>query len=77
MARHQAPRATRKNASVCRLTGQLLSFSALIIMALAAMVLIVVPLLTGSQTYSVLTSSMKPNYAPAPSWWSNRQASAG
>lgn len=64
MARHQAPRATRKNASACRLAGQLLSFSALIITALAAMVLIVVPLLTGSQTYSVLTSSMKPNYAP-------------
>lgn len=64
MARHQAPRATRKNTSACRLTGQLLSFSALIITALAAIVLIVVPLLTGSQTYSVLTSSMKPNYAP-------------
>lgn len=31
---------------------------------LAALVLIVVPAATGSQTYAVLTSSMAPNYAP-------------
>lgn len=46
------------------LLGSLLSYVALCITVLAALVLIVVPLLTGSQTYSVLTSSMAPHYAP-------------
>ncbi|CEA07525.1 Signal peptidase I W [Arthrobacter saudimassiliensis] len=46
------------------LVGSLLSYVALCITVLAALVLIVVPLLTGSQTYSVLTSSMAPHYAP-------------
>ncbi|MEW1982395.1 signal peptidase I [Citricoccus sp. NPDC079358] len=44
--------------------GQTVSFIVLCISALAAVVLIVVPLATGSQTYSVLTSSMAPHYAP-------------
>lgn len=44
--------------------GQGLSFIVLCVSALAAVVLIVVPLATGSQTYSVLTSSMAPHYAP-------------
>lgn len=44
--------------------GQTVSFIALCVSALAAVVLIVVPLATGSQTYSVLTSSMAPHYAP-------------
>lgn len=47
-----------------RRAGTSLSFLTLVAAALAALVLIVVPLLTGSQTYSVLTSSMKPNYGP-------------
>jgi signal peptidase I len=44
--------------------GQIVSFIVLCVSALAAIVLIVVPLATGSQTYSVLTSSMAPHYAP-------------
>lgn len=44
--------------------GQVVSFTVLCVSALAALVLIVVPMATGSQTYSVLTSSMAPHYAP-------------
>ncbi|MEV4901937.1 signal peptidase I [Citricoccus sp. NPDC055426] len=44
--------------------GQGLSFLVLCIFALAAIILIIVPLVTGSQTYSVLTSSMAPSYPP-------------
>jgi signal peptidase I len=44
--------------------GQTVSFIVLCVSALAAVMLIVVPLATGSQTYSVLTSSMAPHYAP-------------
>lgn len=44
--------------------GRAVSFTALILAALAALVLIVLPLATGSQTYSVLTNSMKPHYGP-------------
>jgi signal peptidase len=44
--------------------GRVVSFTALILAAFAALVLIVLPLATGSQTYSVLTNSMKPNYGP-------------
>ncbi|MFL4477623.1 signal peptidase I [Paeniglutamicibacter sp. ORCA_105] len=45
-------------------TGRIMSFTTLILAALAALVLIVLPLATGSQTYSVLTNSMKPHYGP-------------
>lgn len=41
-----------------------LSFLALGLAVLVALGLIVIPLATGSQTYTVLTSSMKPNYGP-------------
>ncbi|MCQ2001787.1 signal peptidase I [Arthrobacter zhaoxinii] len=41
-----------------------LSYLALCLAALAALALVVVPMLSGSQTYSVLTSSMAPKYAP-------------
>ncbi|MCC9205450.1 signal peptidase I [Arthrobacter sp. zg-Y769] len=44
--------------------GTALSYLALCVAALAALVLVVIPLVTGSQTYSVLTSSMAPKYAP-------------
>ncbi|HRO31432.1 MULTISPECIES: signal peptidase I [Micrococcaceae] len=44
--------------------GQTVSFIALCFFALAAILLIAVPLVTGSQTYSVLTSSMAPKYPP-------------
>ena len=47
-----------------KFTGSALSLVAMAAAALAALVLIIVPLLTGSQTYSVLTNSMAPKYAP-------------
>ncbi|WP_313816475.1 signal peptidase I [Citricoccus sp.] len=42
--------------------GQTLSFGFLCVSALAAIVLIIIPLVSGSQTYSVLTNSMAPSY---------------
>ncbi|GAA1131793.1 signal peptidase I [Citricoccus alkalitolerans] len=42
--------------------GQALSFGFLCISALAAIVLIIIPSASGSQTYSVLTNSMAPSY---------------
>lgn len=47
-----------------KLAGTAISLVAMSVAALAALVLIIVPLVTGSQTYTVLTSSMAPNYAP-------------
>jgi signal peptidase I len=44
--------------------GQGVSFLFLCVAGLAAVVLIIVPIATGSQTYSVLTSSMVPTYPP-------------
>ncbi|WP_411732224.1 signal peptidase I [Paeniglutamicibacter sp.] len=63
MSRHPAADSSFARSSLHR-AGTALSFIALVAAALAALVLIVVPLLTGSQTYSVLTSSMMPNYGP-------------
>lgn len=53
--RHQAP-------APLQWFGQGLSFVVMCMMILAAIVLIVIPFLSGSQTYSVLTSSMAPKY---------------
>lgn len=47
-----------------RFIGRALTYVLLLIMALGALVMIVVPMVTGSQTYTVLTSSMAPKYAP-------------
>lgn len=44
--------------------GQTVSFVLLAVFSLAAVVLIIVPMVTGSQTYSVLTGSMAPTYPP-------------
>lgn len=44
--------------------GQAVSFVLLLVSVLAAVVLIIVPIVSGSQTYSVLTSSMAPHYPP-------------
>jgi signal peptidase I len=41
-----------------------LSFVLLVVFSLAAVVLIVIPVATGSQTFSVLTNSMTPSYPP-------------
>ena len=57
-------RKAEASASPLGFLGAGLSYLALCLAALAALVLVVVPLLTGSQTYSVLTSSMAPKYAP-------------
>jgi signal peptidase I len=59
-----APRARRHAPAWLQWIGQIVSFIVLCVSALAAVALIVVPLVTGSQTYSVLTSSMAPHYAP-------------
>lgn len=47
-----------------RFMGQMVTYVLLLLMALGAVVMVVVPLVTGSQTYTVLTSSMAPKYAP-------------
>ncbi|MCC9146150.1 MULTISPECIES: signal peptidase I [unclassified Arthrobacter] len=57
-------RTAEKPASPLRFIGAGLSYLALCATALVALVLIVIPLVTGSQTFSVLTSSMAPHYAP-------------
>lgn len=55
--RHRAPAGVRW-------IGQAVSFLLLVVFSLAAIVLIIVPMATGSQTYSVLTGSMAPSYPP-------------
>ena len=57
-------RTAEKPANPLGIIGTGLSYLALCATALIALVLVVVPLVTGSQTYSVLTSSMAPKYAP-------------
>ncbi len=47
-----------------RFVGRSIALVVLVVAALAALVLILVPLVTGSQTYTVLTNSMAPKYAP-------------
>ena len=47
-----------------RWIGQAVSFLLLVVFSLAAIVLIIIPMVTGSQTYSVLTGSMAPTYPP-------------
>jgi signal peptidase len=55
---------TSPGGGVLRGAGSALSFTALVLAALAALVLIIAPMVTGSQTFSVLTNSMKPSYGP-------------
>lgn len=47
-----------------RLAGRGVAFLLFIVAALAALILVVAPVATGSQTYTVLTNSMAPKYAP-------------
>ncbi|MCQ9163342.1 signal peptidase I [Arthrobacter sp. STN4] len=47
-----------------RLAGRAVAYLLFLVAALAALVLVVAPLATGSQTYTVLTNSMAPKYAP-------------
>lgn len=47
-----------------RSLGRGVSYVLLLIAGFAALLMIIVPMVTGSQTYTVLTSSMAPKYAP-------------
>ena len=53
-----------KRRSNLAVIGKVLNFVVLMIAVFAALVLIVLPRATGSQTYTVLTSSMAPNFPP-------------
>jgi signal peptidase I len=57
-------RSSRRAPAWVQWIGQVFSFIVLCVSALAAVILVIIPLATGSQTYSVLTSSMAPHYAP-------------
>ncbi|WP_323960995.1 signal peptidase I [Arthrobacter sp. JZ12] len=50
--------------TVLKSVGKAVSFTALMLAVLAALVLIVFPRVTGSYTYTVLTQSMEPGYPP-------------
>ncbi|GAB3812692.1 hypothetical protein GCM10028820_06180 [Tessaracoccus terricola] len=62
--RSHARRAQRRLPAPVRFVGTALSHLLLWTCVLAALVLLVVPFATGSQTYAVLTSSMAPGYPP-------------
>ena len=53
-----------KRRSTLALAGKFLNLVVLMVAVFAALVLIVVPRVTGSQTYTVLTNSMAPKYVP-------------
>lgn len=58
-----APRQT-ESMPLVRMVGRGAAYLALFLAGLVALVMIVVPMATGAQTYTVLTSSMAPKYAP-------------
>lgn len=64
MSTTQTQTARRSKPSAARLLGQFVSYLVLLVVLFAGLVLIAVPLVTGSQTYTVLTSSMAPAYKP-------------
>ena len=53
-----------KRRSTLAVAGKVLNFVVLMIAVFAALVLIVVPRVTGSEAYTVLTNSMAPNFPP-------------
>ena len=53
-----------KRRSALAAVGKILNFVVLMVAVFAALVLIVVPRVTGSQTYTVLTNSMAPSFPP-------------
>jgi signal peptidase len=57
-------RTAKAPASPLSFIGTGVSYIALCLAAMAALALVIIPMVTGSQTYSVLTSSMAPKYAP-------------
>lgn len=56
--------ASAPSAGVLRTVGRWVAYLLFLVAALAALAMILVPLATGSQTYTVLTNSMAPKYAP-------------
>ena len=54
----------RDHGGLLRSVGGSAAYVLMLVMALIALVMVVIPLVTGSQTYTVLTSSMAPKYAP-------------
>jgi signal peptidase len=62
MARHRDP--VRHHSGKRALIFQMASMAVMSLVVLAALILIVVPRLTGSYTFTVLTSSMAPAYSP-------------
>ncbi|MDJ0317136.1 signal peptidase I [Arthrobacter antibioticus] len=63
--RNAAPAvAARPLGNASRMVGRAAAYILLLAAIMAALAMIIVPLVTGSQTYTVLTNSMAPKYAP-------------
>lgn len=62
--RHEAAAQPRVRTRAVRLLVRMLSYLLLLVVAMGALVMVAIPLASGSQTYTVLTSSMAPKYAP-------------
>ncbi|WP_457945916.1 signal peptidase I [Pseudarthrobacter sp. alpha12b] len=58
------PKSGSKRKAAWAAVGRFLSMAAMLVALFAALVLIVVPVATGSQTYTVLTKSMAQKYPP-------------
>ncbi|MFF1881400.1 signal peptidase I [Pseudarthrobacter sp. NPDC058196] len=58
------PQPARGRKGAWAVVGRILSMAAMLVALFAALVLIVVPVATGSQTYTVLTKSMAQHYPP-------------
>lgn len=61
---HGETNAAPQQNGMIRMVGRGVAYVALMIAALVALVMIIVPMVTGAQTYTVLTSSMASTYAP-------------
>ncbi|QDG89348.1 signal peptidase I [Pseudarthrobacter sp. NIBRBAC000502770] len=59
-----APKPARGRKAAWAAVGRFLSMAAMLVALFAALVLIVVPVATGSQTYTILTKSMVQKYPP-------------
>ncbi|UUL77478.1 signal peptidase I [Pseudarthrobacter sp. Fe7] len=59
-----APRSERRRKAAWAAVGRFVSMAAMLVALFAALVLIVVPVVSGSQTYTVLTKSMAQHYPP-------------
>ena len=63
-AAHSSASGASKRPSILAAFGKVLNFVLLMLAVFAALVLIVVPRVTGSQAYTVLTNSMAPKFPP-------------